>query len=353
MMKRVLYISNIEVPYRVAFFNQLAEKCDLTVLYERNKSSNRDALWTSSVKLHFHKEYLNGKDVGNENSFSFDIIKVINRGWDAIIIGCYNSYVQMMAVLYMRYNRIPFIISLDGEPFIGNGIKGLLKKFFLKGASAYLTAGRESANNLKKVLGEKSKVYPYYFSSLTDEEIKTMGTETVERDRYVLVVGQYFEYKGMDVAFKVADLNHKIRYKFVGMGSRTEMFITEMGQIPENIEVVPFLQKYELEKEYQHCSMLLLPSRQECWGLVVNEAAAFGTPIVSTWGSGAAQEFLGEKYSGYLAEPGDAKSLLACVEKCYYADNTEYSKYLQEKSRYYSIEKSVEEHMQAINSLIY
>ena len=34
--KKVLYISNIQVPYRVRFFNLLAEKCDLTVLYERS-----------------------------------------------------------------------------------------------------------------------------------------------------------------------------------------------------------------------------------------------------------------------------------------------------------------------------
>jgi len=48
----------------------------------------------------------------------------------------------------------------------------------------------------------------------------------------------------------------------------------------------------ELEEEYKTCAMLVLPTRQECWGLVINEAASFGMPIVSTWGSGAAVEFL-------------------------------------------------------------
>ena len=36
--KKILYISNIEVPYRVSFFNEFAKHCDLTVLYERKKS---------------------------------------------------------------------------------------------------------------------------------------------------------------------------------------------------------------------------------------------------------------------------------------------------------------------------
>ena len=43
--KKILYISNIEVPYRVSFFNEFAKHCDLTVLYERKKSDNRDENW--------------------------------------------------------------------------------------------------------------------------------------------------------------------------------------------------------------------------------------------------------------------------------------------------------------------
>ena len=46
-MKRVLYLTNIEVPYRVRFFNELEKHCDLTVMYERRKSANRDNKWAS------------------------------------------------------------------------------------------------------------------------------------------------------------------------------------------------------------------------------------------------------------------------------------------------------------------
>ena len=85
------------------------------------------------------------------------------------------------------------------------------------------------------------------------------------------------------MTFRVACMDSSIRYKFVGMGKRTELFLKEMGNMPENVKVIPFLQKSDLEEEYRRCSLLLLPTRQECWGLVVNEAASFGTPIVSTW----------------------------------------------------------------------
>lgn len=59
--------------------------------------------------------------------------------------------------------------------------------------------------------------------------------------------------------------------------------------------------------------MLILPTRQECWGLVVNEAASFGTAVISTNGSGAAVEFLFEKYPFLLAEPDNDENLAEVV----------------------------------------
>lgn len=351
-MKKVLYLTNIEVPYRVRFFNELAKHCDLTILYERRKSANRDNKWASGEAKHFRVEYLDGKDVGDEFGFSWRITGIVKKNWNVVVVGCYNSRVQMLAMAYMRLNNIPYIINLDGEPFIGHGMKAFVKKMMLKGADGYLTAGIKAGESLKAVIGDKHPVVPYFFSSLTDEEIVVNAKSIAKREDYVLVVGQYFDYKGMDVAFRAASMDKSIRYKFVGMGKRTELFLQEMRDMPDNIEVIPFMQKAELEYEYRKCSLLLLPTKQECWGLVVNEAASFGTPIVSTWGSGAAMEFIGDKYPQFMAKPGDAESLLECVRKCLKADNSEYSAYLKEVSKQYSIERSVDAYLRAFDSIL-
>ena len=350
-MKKVLYITNIESPYRVRFFNELAKHCDLTVLYEREKSANRNAEWARSEQSDYRKKYLNGISVKDENAFSFGIFKGILNGYDHIIVGCYNSPVQMMAILVMRLLRIPYMLNLDGEPFLnGNSIKAKLKHFFICGAEAYLVAGEKSAESLRAVVGEKS-VIPYYFSSLSDAEIASNAEyANKERNNTILVVGQYFDYKGMDVALETARLDESLCYKFVGMGSRTEQFLQDFaGEIPPNVEIVPFLQKADLEREYQICRMLVLPSRQECWGLVVNEAASFGTPIVSTWGSGAAVEFLADEYPQFLAQPGDAEDLLRCIRDCLENELAEHRNYLINISKRYSIENSVRKHIYVID----
>lgn len=346
-MRKVLYISNIEVPYRTKFFNELAKHCDLTVLYERKKSSNRDEKWTKQNDRKYNAEYLEGLKIKQENAFSFKIFRYIFGKYDCVIVGCYNSPVQMMAILAMRLFNRPYILSTDGEQFVNESTaKGKLKAFFLRGASKYLAAGEKSAESLRKVVGDK-EIIPYYFNSLTAKEIEEHAElgRTTKREGYVLVIGQYYDYKGLDVAVKAAAMDRSTRYKFVGMGKRTEMFIKETGvdKLP-NIEIVPFLQKEELEQEYLKCALMVLPSRQECWGLVVNEAASFGTPIVSTWGSGAAVEFLADRYPHYLAEVDNIKDLYNKIGNCIEDDNVSYSAFLIQKSMKYTIDKEVQEH---------
>jgi len=351
-MKKVLYLTNIEVPYRVRFFNELASHCDLTILYERERSANRNQAWASSVQRNFRVKYLKGLRIGNENAFSPGVLKEVFLKYDSIIVGCYNSPVQMMAILVMRLFRIPYLVNLDGEPFLeGKGLRAWLIRLFLSGAETYLIAGERSADSLRKVFPE-GEIIPYFFSSLSEQELeehRKQGEDVCRADT-ILVVGQYFDYKGMDVALEAARMDKTLRYKFVGMGGRTEQFRQD-HEIPDNVELVPFLQKQELEKEYQNCAMLVLPSRKECWGLVINEAASFGTPIVSTWGSGAAVEFLSQDYPQYLAKSADAASLLTCITALLAEKHLqEYEKALRSKSQEYSIEKSARIHAEHLEN---
>lgn len=212
-----------------------------------------------------------------------------------------------------------------------------------------MAAGEKAAESLKKVVGEKT-VTAYHFSSLTQEEVvqNAGNANRCNEDEPILVVGQYFDYKGMDIALEVAKKNRSIKYKFVGMGDRSEAFAEKYhAKEVENVEIIPFLQKADLENEYRNCRALLLPTRQECWGLVINEAASFGTPIVSTWGSGAAVEFLADAFPMYLAKPNDPDDLYEKVELLLKSDVTQYRRYLMEKSKEYSIEAGVQAHLVA------
>ena len=344
-MKSLLYISNIEVPYRVKLFNQLSEHFDLTVLYERESSKNRDEKWSKSIDKKYKAQYLNGLDISEENRLDIEIYKRL-KAYDYIVIGCYNSPSQILAAIYLKLKRRKFWFNLDGEQFINNSIKGMIKKLVLKLSRYYLVAGKKATYNLEHILPKDSIIEPYNFSSLTKEEITNNNSDGWHSDNNgcILIVGQYYDYKGMDIAAKVAIKDIENHYRFVGTGVNTGRFIEEQfsNSIPSNVEVIPFLNKESLAKEYRTCRMLVLPSRQECWGLVVNEAASFGTPIVSTTGSGAAVEFLADGYPELLAKPGSVDDLLSKITNLLHRNDIhEISRYLKEKSKKYSIEENV------------
>lgn len=347
-MKRILYLTNIEAPYRVRFFNALAEHCRLTVAYERRSSSNRDADWLRSEGRNHEAIFLDGRKIGGENSFTFRIISLVRQGWDLVIVGCFNSPMQIMAMQAMRLLGIPYALNFDGEQFFGTSLKDRIKRLVVGGASAYIIAGNEAARNLKAVVGDKP-IFDYPFSSLSRAEVERNAAMPRIDGGFVLVVGQYENYKGLDIAIEVARRDPNTHYKFIGTGRRTEEFCRDR-HVPDNVEVIPFLAKPKLEEQYRSARMLVLPSRRECWGLVVNEAASFGTPIVATRGSGAAVEFLANDYLQYLAEPDSVDSLARCVSKCLTNADETYSEFLRNRSRRYTIEASVDAHISLIGT---
>lgn len=353
-MNKVLYVSNIEVPYRSEFFNQLSEKVDLTVLYERKKSSNRDESWSKSTKSKYKIKYLNGFKIKNEYSIDLQIIKhVFSKKYDTVIMGCYNSPSQMLAILCMRLLKKKYILNIDGEYFLeGNSIKQRIKRFLIKGADKYLIAGEQSAKNLSKIISQ-NKIFTYYFSSLTKKELEKNATKQNKNiNNSVIVIGQYYDYKGLDMALQVAKLDQNLKYKFIGSGKRSSLLEEKVKEMNlNNVEVIPFLQKKQLYKEYQNCLCMFLPTKQECWGLVVNEASSFGCPIISTYGSGAAVEFLKEKYRNYLSNYNDIEGIYTNIKEILENLKTKkYKEYLINCSKKYSIEIMVEKTLNCIKT---
>lgn len=358
---KVLYLTNKEVPYRVAFFNLLSHDVDLEVVYDTPDSGERNKEWAKSIAATegLKVSYLPDNKLARLRTL-YRRLKSFSDG--IIIVGCVNTLTGLSAIAICRMLKLRFLINLDGEIFFGTGIKSALKKAALSGASGYVTAGKSVARSIECITGD-TPVFPYSFSSVSAADTsrnKDLRREAGLPDLMapVLVVGQYAGYKGLDVALAAARADRSIPYIFVGTGGKTGQFISDMGISTEgedsNITVIPFLQKKELTDLYLRCSMLLLPSRKECWGLVVNEAASLGTPIVSTLGSGSAVEFLSEDYPSLLATPGDPQSLLQAIRRVRNMTEEElkrYSDFLIRRASEFTIDKTVTEHLEAFRAL--
>lgn len=351
---KILYISNHEVPYRANFFNQLAKEVNLTVVYQFANTNTRNKEWAKSGLKEYQRIDLSLSESDSKLKAFCSLRHLLSGKFDLVVVGCYNEMTQLLAMQYMRLIRQPFVINLDGESFIDNSLKGRLKRIALHGASGYLTAGEASAKTLAQAIGNKAPIVPYYFSSLSINDADHNPSHEPRQKTEILIPGQYLYVKGLDVAMNVARNLPKLHFTFVGTNTKADRFISDMSPLPENVTVIPFLQTNDLYKLYRRATLMLLPSRQECWGLVVNEAAGFGTPIVSTYGSGAAVEFLAEKYPQYLAQPDSVQSLTRALTCCLsdLENSNAYSTYLLEKSTQYNIERNVQQHIKLFSMLV-
>lgn len=342
---KVLYLTNYPVPYRVEFFNQLANVIDLTVWYESSSTDSRDEAWQ-------HSNAIRHRSLTQAEASLGELLRC--QDFDLVIVGCYNERFGLEAITRLKMAGRKYVVNVDGEYFDGPGVKKRFRDLMVKGADGYLIAGEKTGSALRSLVGE-DKVYPYHFSSLSRREIEQNASKRWREGESYLCVGQYAQYKGLDVLVDAFVQIPDERLTIIGSSSKSDelrAYIDSVGA--HNIEVVPFLQKEELGSRYRGCKAFILPSRQECWGLVVNEAASFGAPIIATRGVGAARDFLVEN-SPLLVDPESPRDLVRAVS-CYgsldAAAKTALSNGLLARSSDYTIERTVEEHAAAFDNFL-
>ena len=65
----------------------------------------------------------------------------------------------------------------------------------------------------------------------------------------------------------------------------------------------------ELKKYYYSADILVLPSRYETWGLVINEAMAYGLPVITTDMCIAGTALIQDGINGYIVETDNVNML--------------------------------------------
>lgn len=115
MAEDMLFLTNVPSPYRVDFFNELGKQCDLTVLFEKTTSDERDNSWRNYKFENFKGIFLKGFSLNADTALSFEVIKYVkDRKFDKIICTNVASPTGMIAIQYMKQHKIPYFIEGDG-----------------------------------------------------------------------------------------------------------------------------------------------------------------------------------------------------------------------------------------------
>ena len=329
---KVLWLTNVPSPYRVDFFNELGKRCELTVVFEKKTSDERDPSWSDYSFKHFNGIILKGITINTDTAICPGILNDINWNYyDEIVITNIYSPTGILATAMIRRLKLSYWIEGDGA-FVKQsfGIKDIVKKIIISRAKGCFSTGKPHDEYYIKYGAKEQNIIRYPFTSLheidicrkisTDDEKSMLRNELGIAEKHIVLTVGRFSYmrgygKGYDVLLKVAqELDKDYGWYIVG-GEATDEFkkMKEDANL-YNVHFVGFLDKSQLKKYYRSADIFVLMTVNDAWGLVINEAMAQGLPIISTDRCGAALELVEENENGFVLSPGDYISLREKIE---------------------------------------
>lgn len=75
----------------------------------------------------------------------------------------------------------------------------------------------------------------------------------------------------------------------------------------DRVRFLGFLSREELKKEYAKSALFVLPTRQDCFALVILEAMCAGLPVVCSRYADGAYDLVEDGKNGYIVDPYDRK----------------------------------------------
>jgi len=374
---RIALIQNIASPYIIPLFSRFAAvpEVDLQVYLMALSEKNRE--WVTRLGADYKYKVLPGFSINffKKNLFAFHINpsivqELINSNPDLVFSSGYASLTNQLAFLYAKIYKKPFIVwseSTVNEPSYFRTVSLPLVKFIVRHSDALVACGTRSREYLLSLGARPERIFTAYCTVDTDSfkqqsaELKgqkeNLKKEIGIRNKQVIVyVGQLIERKGLKYLIKAYSQlkpEFDVALLIVGGGIQKD----ELAELcrKDNIEEVFFcgyIQLDTLATYYVASDIFVLPSYEETWGRVLNEAMACGLPVISTTRVGAAADLIIDGVNGFVVEDKNTEQLCQALRKI--LSDSELKQSMGSKSQQmidesFKIEHAVDGFMAAVN----
>ncbi len=360
MKVKILAFADFPSPYRVEVFKGLAKKCEIFAVFDKMSDQNRNDAW-------FCKDTgLNSISLLEESGraqFEKELKEI--KKYDLVLAYDYHIRNAIKLELACIRNKVPYIMNLDGAFIRKNFLKNLIKRYLVTHASGYFASGSHAAEYFKYFGADESKIYYHPFTSLHEEEILKIPVSKEEKNIYkrnlglsskkmVLTIGQFIYRKGFDILLGAwsKELDEKYTLVIVGGGEEENQYREYISKHNlKNVHLVGFKQKNEIFEYYKAADLFVLPTREDIWGLVINEAMAFGLPVIATDMCLGAVELIENGVNGYIVPVNNCAKLAEAMKKILLTDETMMSQNNLKKISAYTYENVIESHIKAITEI--
>jgi len=323
---RVAIVTNIVAPYRVPVFRRLAETPGWRLRIFTSAASEFDRTWSADT---------GGLDVvrvrgaslvrrGRTLHLPFALPLALRRFHPEVVVSGELGPRSWLALLYCRLARVPLVLWAYPSRVGGREARGLglrLRRALLRRAGAVIGMGAQAREALAAWGVPAAAIHDApnaHDAEGLHKALATIDPEAVRRglraglgcrDRIALFAGRLIGSKGVIELLDAwddlpPDLRGAWTLLLLGSGPLEERVVHAArtharGEIV-HLRAVP---EPEVAAFYAGADLLVLPSLEEPWGLVANEAMACGLPVCGSRLAGCADDLLREGETGWVFDP--------------------------------------------------
>lgn len=302
-----IFITNLPAFYKINLYNAIGVHLKVLVLYTWEDAQIRNMdFFAKGASFDFQK--LSGR---NKLEKALKLKGLLSKiEYEELIIGGWDSTSAWVAAYCSSNNKNSLVIESSEFESTTKGIKGLIKRIFLKRISKVYASG-SSQRNLVLNLGFKHEIIITKGVGLFNI-IPQPAYKPKDEIKNFIYVGRLSEEKNLlyllETFKDLPDLNLSI----VGYGPLEP----ELKKLKSsNVTFYGSINNSELPDVYQKHDVFILPSYSEPWGLVVEEALNNGIPVIVSNRVGCSSEIVKEEVNGLVFHIEKKDNLKECILK--------------------------------------
>lgn len=336
-----IFITHLPSFYKINLYNKLSKKLKICVIFVGNKSNIRTDDFTAG-NINFEYYFLSDKEFENRN-----IIKCLFRlyfllkktKFRKLVVGGWDLLEFWFAIFLTKSNKNSLALESTIEESGHSGIKKIIKKIFLwKVDIVFASGSRHKA--LLNTLNYKKKVFVTNGVGIINKQ-NNYSRKNPKFGKSFLYVGRLSDEKNLFMLIKIFNEMKQFKLNIVGSGHLEQKLKKEALQ---NISFLHHVDNNEIFKIYLKNDCLILPSKRETWGLVVEEALYFGLPVIISNKVGCGPELIEDNLNGIIFDVlsiEDLKKSIMTMSENYTHYYNEVMRFNLEQKDNYQIERYI------------
>lgn len=320
---RVAVLMNEVPPYRVPLLEALGSQVDeLRIFVSTKAEPDRpwapdwgalDVVVQRTVTITTRRAHPQGYRQTMYVHVPYDTILQLARFKPDIVISGEMGARSIQAALYRLLNpgsRLLIWCTLSEVSEAGwSRARTIVRRALVRATDGFIAGGQSGRRYLRRIGAPDANIFIANQTVDIDQFTSCPLDRPANANRRLLYCGRFIPKKGLQAfqaeaaAWAERNPGETISIRWVGDGELDGALKAFVGP-PNLLQEFPGAVDYQgLPRHYAECGILILPTLDDEWGLVVNEAFAAGMPVLGTIYSQAVEELVEDGKNGWVYDP--------------------------------------------------